>query len=326
MPDIKPDHLIIRYLSNEASAIDQEYLFDWVSRSNENKRVFDAYVTVWSKQANGHHEFEAQPAMKKLNERINAYESSEKVKTIFWNRWNIAAAIILLIAAAFTLYRTGIDAYKADTKSLLTEFVTSSSPNAVTLSDGSHVTLNINSTLEYPEAFTGNSREVYLTGEGFFEIGKDSLKPFFIHAGNLTTRVVGTSFNINTAATGTVVSVATGSVRVYDGTQEMLLKPYEKVTYSQNTFTKESTDLSELAWHSRTLKFDDTPLDEVIKKLQQHYEVNIELKNDALKKCALTGTFTNETLETVLQAIEYSLDIVAAKKNDLITLSGKGCQ
>jgi transmembrane sensor len=167
---------------------------------------------------------------------------------------------------------------------------------------------------------------VYLTGEAFFEITKDSSRPFIIHTGNVTTQVVGTSFNINTADNTVIVSVATGSVMVSDGSAKELLKPYEKVIYSRNTFSKSSTDLSELTWTDRTLKFDDTPLEQVITKLEKHYEVKIMLSNEALKKCALTGKFTNEPLETVLQAMEYSLGVNVKHVKDTITLSGKGCQ
>jgi transmembrane sensor len=104
------------------------------------------------------------------------------------------------------------------------------------------------------------------------------------------------------------------------------LKPYEKATYTGSRFSKESTNLSELAWNDRSLKFDDTPLEQVIKKLERHYEVKIVLNNKALKKCALTGKFNNEPLDAVLQAMEYSLGVTIKHVNDTITLSGKGCQ
>jgi transmembrane sensor len=326
MPDLQPDHLIIRYLSNEASAIDQEHLFDWVSRSKENQRIFNAYVAAWSKQTNASYTFNIPAALTQLNNRIDLYEGTESKKTIFWNRWNIAAAIVFLIAAAFTLYHTGRKTYDEHVESQLTEFVTTTKRNATTLPDGSKITLNINSSLKYPEVFSAENREVYLIGEAFFEITRDSLRPFLIHTGNVTTRVVGTSFNIHTADNRVIVSVASGTVQVSDGTREAFVRPYEKITYQQNTFSKEFTDLSELAWNDRTLKFDDSSLETVIEKLQEHYEVKILLKNEALKKCTLTGTFTNKPLRAVLEAIEFSLGISVETENDRITLSGKGCQ
>ncbi len=326
MPDLKPDHLIIRYLSHEATAAEQEQLFDWVSRNNENHKIFNEYVAAWSKQTGDQPVFDTQNALWKLNDKINAHETVEKKKTVFWNRWNIAAAIAFMITAGVILYNTGRNAYEQHTESQLTEFITTDKRDTITLSDGSFITLNENSILKYSKDFSGNTREAYLIGEAFFKVAKNSSKPFIIHTENITTQVVGTSFNINTTNNSIVVSVATGSVKVSDGFATELLKPYEKVAYSKNTFSKESTDLSELIWTDRSLKFDDTPLEEVVKKLQKHYEVKIILKDEALKKCALTGRFTNEPLNVVLQAMEYSLGISAKKENNTITLSGKGCQ
>jgi ferric-dicitrate binding protein FerR (iron transport regulator) len=326
MPDLKPDHLIIRYLSNEASAIDQEHLFDWVSRSQENQSVFNAYVAAWTKQAHTPDSFDLQRALAALNTKIDAYELQENKKTVFWNRWNIAAAVIFIITAGFVLYHTGKSAYQTHADTLLTEFVTTTQRDTITLSDGSVITLNINSALTYPETFSAANREVYLTGEAFFEVARDSSKPFIIHTRNITTQVTGTSFNINTTASSIIVSVATGSVTVSDGSATEALKPYEKIVYAEKAFSKTTTDLSELAWYDRTLRFDETPLEEVIEKLAQHYDVRIILKNEALKKCSLTGKFTNEPLDAILQAMEYSLGTQARHVNDTIILSGNGCQ
>lgn len=326
MPDLKPDHLIIRYLSREASAFEQEQLFEWVSRSKENQKVFNEYSAAWSKQEQEQSVFDSRNALRKLNDKIDAYETSENKKVVFWNRWNIAAAIAFMVIAGFVLYNTTRNSSEIRIDSLLSEFVTTARKDTIRLSDGSVITLNANSSLKYPETFSAVNREVYLTGEAFFEIAKDSSKPFIIHTGSITTQVVGTSFNINTSDSNIIVSVATGSVKVSDGSATELLKPNEKVTYSGNGFSRESTDLSELIWNDRSLKFDDTPLEQVIKKLERHYEVKIMLDNEALKKCALTGKFNNEPLDAVLQAIEYSLDIKIKHVNDTITLSGKGCQ
>jgi len=326
MSDQKPDHLIIRYLSNEASAIEQEHLFDWVSRSKVNQKIFNQYVSAWSAQLDRGERFNSTRALEKLSARINTHEKFQKTKTVFWNTWNVAAAIVLLIVAGLMLFQAGINSYHAHKSSLLTEFVTTSKLDKVTLSDGSVITLNSNSVLRYPEEFSLSVREVYLTGEAFFEVAKDTLKPFIIHTGDLTTRVVGTSFNILTTETRIVVSVATGSVSVSDGNTTESLKPFEKVTYNQHSLLKETTDLEELAWNDRTLKFEDVPLEDVAKKLEQHYEVKIAFESESLKKCVLTGKFKNEPINRILQAIEYSLNIKVTQKNKLITLSGKGCQ
>ncbi|MFR7808806.1 MAG: FecR family protein [Butyricimonas faecihominis] len=73
------------------------------------------------------------------------------------------------------------------------------------LSDGSKIYLNAGSTLRYPDQFIGDKREVFLTGEAYFEVKSDSLHPFIVHASDVAIRVLGTSFNVNAYAEGTWV-------------------------------------------------------------------------------------------------------------------------
>lgn len=326
MPDLKPDHLIVRYLSNEATSAEQEKLFEWVSRNQENQKIFNDYINLWSVQNKNNNPFNVQKNLLKLNDRIDEFEQTEEKKTIFWNRWNIAAAVILLIVAGFALFHNGIFAYEKHIESLLTEVKTLDQINKVKLSDGTILTLNKNSVLKYPKAFVANTREVYLTGEAFFEVAKNPLKPFIIHANGTTTTVLGTSFNVNASGNGVVVTVATGSVNVSNGEQSHILKPNEKLTYENKIFRKESSDLSEFDWNARVLDFNDVSLSGAAEMISEYYEVTVVFEREPLKQCLITGKFKNQKLETVLNAIEFSTDVQYKIQNDTILFHGKGCQ
>jgi transmembrane sensor len=328
MPDYKPDHLIARYLSNEATPAEQEQLFEWVARNTANQKVFNEYVALWSTRKPETDFFDVTRNLKKLNDQIDTFEATEKKRASFWNVWNMAAAITLLAVCGFALYLNGTADYRDHTQSMLTEFYSGNRiRTSVTLADSSVITLNSNSTLQYPEIFLGNSREVYLQGEAFFEIQKDSLRPFIIHTGTITTRVLGTSFNVNAKTDKIIVSVATGNVRVSDGATTKDLKPFEKATYYNHSFNKESTDLmEELAWKHRVMRFADTPLEIAAGEIEQQYNVTIRFEESALKKCLITGKFRDQDLETVLEAMEYSIGLQYETKNDTITFFGKGCQ
>lgn len=326
MPDLKPDHLIVRYLSNEATPAEQEKLFDWVSRSKENQRIFNEYVNLWSNTDKTNNSFNLDQALGKLNDRIDEFEVAEKKKTVFWNRWNLAAAIALLIVSGFVLFHTGVFTHREHLQSLMQE-ITTDSTTYVTLADGSVITLNKNSTLRYPETFVAATREVYLTeGEAFFKVAKDPTKPFIIHTNDITTKVVGTSFNIRSSTDEVVVSVATGKVEVSDGKQTETLLPYERTIYRNQTFKKEATTLAELEWMERKLIFSDTPLEDAARQIEEHFEVTVNFKNEALKKCQITGKFKNQSLETVLNAIAFSSDVTYKIELDTVTLSGTGCK
>lgn len=326
MPDLKPDHLIVRYLSHEATPAEQEKLFEWVSRNKENQRVFNEYVNLWSNTDKSGSTFNFEQAASKLNARIDAFEETEQKKTVFWNRWSLAAAVLLLMVSGFVLFQTGVFAHKEHLQSLMRELTSGNTTLEATLPDGSIVTLNKNSVLRYPEAFVAGTREVQLTrGEVFFKVSKDAEKPFIIHTNDITTTVVGTSFNIESSADEIIVSVATGKVNVSNGTQTESLLPNEKITYSKQSFRKETTTLAELDWLNRTLVFEDASLEEVARKLEEHFEVTIAFKNEKLKRCQITGAFRNQSLETILKAIAFSNDVTFEIKSDTVTLSGTGC-
>lgn len=322
---MNPEHLIVRYLSNEATPAEQEQLFDWVSQNPENKKVFDDYVSLWSVRQNASRQFNVQSGLSRLNDRINEFEKQEQRKNAFWNVWNMAAAILLLVVSGFTLYFNGISAFEDHAQSLLSETSATDQLSVVTLSDGSVITLNKQATLKYPATFDAKTREVYLSGEAFFQVAKDSSKPFVIHANGITTTVLGTSFNVKASADSVTVSVATGKVRVSDGRQTQLVMPYERVLYADATFTKSASDLSELNWNSRVLEFNDITLGQAAELISQFYEIQVTFQHEKLKNCVITGKFKNQRLETVLQAIEFSTDVHSEVKNNSVLLFGKGC-
>ena len=326
MPELKPDHLIVRYLSNEASPAEQEQLFEWVSRSKENQKVFNEYINLWSSQQKPNTTFNLETGLHKLNQRIDAFEDTENKKTVFWNRWNIAAAVILLIVSGFVLFHNGIFTYQDHLQSLQKETVAGNEMRQVKLGDGSQITLNRQSSLTYPEVFIAGTREVYLEGEAFFEVTKDSLRPFIVHANGTTTTVLGTSFNINALGKAVVVSVATGKVKVSDGDQTEILKADEKVTCENNTLKKELSDLSELSWNGRLLEFNDLTLAQAAEKLSAYYEVSVRFDQAAVKACRITGKFKNKKLETVLEAIRFSTEVHVKMEDSTVVFSGKGCQ
>lgn len=322
---IKPDHLIIRYLSNEATAAEQEQLFEWVSQSPANQKVFNDYIRVWKSERKPDSRFNMENGLQLLNSRIDAFEETEKKKRAFWNVWNVAAAVLLLTISGFTLYQYGIFAHEDHVKSLLSEKTAGDAVMAVTLTDGSLVTLNERATLKYPSSFQGGTREVYLTGEAFFNVTKDPLKPFVIHANGTTTTVLGTSFNINASVDSVVISVATGRVQVSDGKRVELLRPYEKVSVTGNTFYKTQSDLSELNWNPRVLEFNDLSLARAAELIAAYYEMPVAFQNEKIKTCTITGKFRNQKLQTILDAIEFSTDVQSKIENNTIVFFGKGC-
>lgn len=263
------------------------------------------------------------------------------------NQWrNRAAVLIGLFAVSFLLYRLSPSKQEnpgsVDTDIALIQ--TKSNPagkkSKIHLADGSTVWLNSDSKLSYPEAFSGDKREIWLEGEAFFEVFRDEDKPFLVHTGKVTTRVLGTSFNINSfdMEEDIAVTVLSGKVQVavYDSvadshSHKAILLPGEQVSYDkkEETMNVGKVDESQIAiWKEKTLLFNKEPFAKVILMLERWYGVEIENLNPATNSCFVHGKYTNESLENVLTSLQYALgfEYEIDSKTKKITIKGGNCQ
>lgn len=200
------------------------------------------------------------------------------------------------------------------------------------LPDGSTVTLNKNSRLDYTPGFTGIAREVYLTGEAFFDIVRAPGKPFLVHTGKVTTRVLGTSFNIRAYPSDKAIeiTVAHGRVQVTEEKMNMgLLTDAQQLRLEANkdqySFRKVDVD-SIIAWRPKEVRFDDITLREVADKIKSRFGRSIHFTNPVLEKCRVTASFFEddslEEIMTVICGISQSTYVI---QDDIITVDGKGC-
>jgi len=327
MEDNIPTDLIIRYLSNEATTEEAEKLLDWVAADGFNQKIFNESMEAWKHQFPLAPKFEVSRALQRLNDHIDQHEAEIKGNQRSFPWLAIAASVTFLIVAVSAIFVT-IQFNKAAPVQYV-EFKTApGSIKSFFLQDSTKVTLNENTTLKYPTSFSSTKREVSLTGEAFFEVKRDSLRPFSVKTGELITQVLGTSFNIQTLSEEVVVAVATGKVSVSQGKESLLLLPEEKATYVSRgkALRKERAALgSVLAWRNPTLIFQDTPLSEVALVLEKKYNVVITFEKESLKRCVLTGKFKNDSLQKVLTAIGFSLGIKYSQSDNQIHFTGYGC-
>lgn len=207
----------------------------------------------------------------------------------------------------------------------------------VYLSDGSVVWLQTGSRLKYPSRFTGDRREVTLTGEAFFDVAEDPDKPFIIHSADFTTRVLGTSFNIKAYGDrdAAEVVVVTGKVLVsvkqpsVNKVKELVLERNQKAIYSKkdHTLREAAVNAEEavIAADKRTLAFDDTPLRDIVKVLGAKYDAEIVLSNEGMKDCMITADLTDETLEISIAILSKAVQASYTIDGKNITLHGNGC-
>jgi len=323
--DNQHTHLIARYLAGQTTAKEEETLLNWIAESQEHQHLFDDYKIIWSQKL-PQDQFNVAKGLAKLNYRIDEAEKVEKKTSIAWLR--IAASIVFIMAAGFAIFYFAHNPASAD---VLVERTTQSAQKLTfQLPDGTTVKLNSNTSLRFPEKFSGDTRDVFLSGEAFFEVVKDASHPFMVRTDeDVIVQVLGTSFNIRTTETSTSIVVATGQVSVVKDSLHKLLLPHEKATYlkTTNEIITESANLGyELAWKDNTLMFNDTHLDEVARMLENWYGVTISFNDVGLKNCVITGKFVNEPISKILEAIRFSTDIEIKEKGKEIELSGTGCK
>ncbi|MFA9186709.1 FecR family protein [Flavobacterium sp. FBOR7N2.3] len=228
---------------------------------------------------------------------------------------------------------------------LLEQINNSNKPQIITLSDGSSVLLQPKSKLSYPKVFTGNERKVYLSGEAFFEISKNTEKPFFVHANEVVTKVVGTSFRIKAYAdqSDVEVLVRTGKVKVNSeklnskSTQkEIVLLPNQALRFirKNQTFNKitditldKSISSSVRSIEQLSFEFTDIPVSQIFKTIEQAYSVEIDFPKQELLKCHLTTSLNDQPLPEKLKIICKSIGNNSSytMNGNQITILSKGC-
>lgn len=315
-----PEHLIIRCITQEATEAEVEKLRQWKTQKKANAKIFDEYVEAWEHAAALAPTFATEGNLQKLNALIDREERHRKKRVILM--WRAAAALLIFFSVGLLLFWQS-----RNVPVQYVERVTAKGQKlTLRLADGTTIKLNANSSLRFPEQFNPNKREVYLEGEAFFDVATDAAKPFIIYSGAVTTQVLGTSFNVRSRAAVTEVAVRTGKVSVSNPVRSTVLLPQQKVTCTDTAWQVEQTSLArELAWTNNEILIDDQPLAQAAATLEEWYGINIRFNSEALKPCRVTGSFRNEPLETVLEAIGLSIDLKYSITDKTVTLTGKGC-
>ncbi|MPR34839.1 FecR family protein [Salmonirosea aquatica] len=226
----------------------------------------------------------------------------------------------------------------------LTEIVNDApSVQRLTLPDGSTVVLQPGAKLSYEPEFSGAQREVYLSGEAFFDVAKNPERPFLVFAEQLVTKVLGTSFTVkaNPGEDQIQVLVKTGRVAVYtnlDGkttavptpTNELVLTPNQQMVFRvrDNHFARSLVETPELltaAEKQPNFIFKGTPIKEVFETLEKAYGIELVFDEDVMRNCYLTGSFTDETLFEKLDLITRTLNASYEQVNGQILIKSRGC-
>jgi len=194
------------------------------------------------------------------------------------------------------------------------------------LPDSSIVDLNKNSKLSYNPKYGSSRREVTLSGEAFFSVIKNTERPFIVHVKDVSIRVVGTSFNVKEENGKVKVSVKTGKVLVYferSPEKRLLLQPNQKGILDPQIQTIIKTQQSTVncsSWKTGTLTFDKTPLSGVLSELTDIFNTKINCADTSLNNLLISASFSNQTLDQIIDILSYSDNLTVEKTKDGIIL------
>ena len=324
--------LIIKYLSGETSADESKKLFDHIDKDKALKNEFEALKQTWNVAAS---KPDKEVSSINLDDEWNLFsknidENSAKIIPLKQNpnKYSISR-LIAAVAAVFVLGFAVFYFFNFRTQ----ELIAGNSVIESNLPDGSQISLNTGSELEYAKNFNKNKRLVKLKGEAFFKVKHNPKKPFIVKAGKLNIEVVGTEFNVNAKSKkGNVeVVVSSGKVLVYskaDKSDAKLLQAGDKAKFilKKSKIIKEhNSNPNFLAWKTLKLEFNRATLEDIVKTLNHTYNVHIVIKNPELKNCTLTNTFDKQSLDSILKVLEATLDIHVSKKGTTYEITGKAC-
>lgn len=243
----------------------------------------------------------------------------------------IAATILCVLGGFWWIYTASLPEKMLNHSNVISQ-IASPQASFISLPDGSTVILTTGSKLSYPTEFEGQNREVTLIGEGYFDIKSDPAHPFIIQSRNVTTKVLGTAFNIRAypEEEDVIITVDHGKVEVTDQDETVtLVKNKQAIINTGNKPIEEKTVNAEevLAWQKQIIVLDDISMAQAMKKLSEHYKINFLFANENIKKCSIRAAFFNgESIDEVMAVISSVLSIEwEYKSKHSILIKGKGC-
>ena len=193
----------------------------------------------------------------------------------------------------------------------------------IKLSDGTTVYMNSASELKYPVRFDGNERKVYLSGEAYFEVTKDTERPFYVVTEDVQIRVYGTEFNVNTHHLGKIQTVLVNGkvgIKKRGATGETMMKPGELASFDREAGTFEVKEVNVrqyVVWKDGYFTFENESLEQIMNTLSLWYDVDVFFQAEAAKQLVFTGYMKRyDDISEILNAI---MDVVGVN----FTINGK---
>lgn len=324
------DYMLLgRYLSGEASPAEAIVMEEWLSASPANKQLFEQISNVWSNLSSEEQCIvpDKSAFFQQIKDKFPQLQQPRTYalkKMAVWTK--IAASILIVTGAAFLF--TILFKKEQHKNTIAVNRQTQSIILRDTLPDGSVAILNSYSQLQYPGQFTDSKRELQLTGEAWFNVTANPLKPFVIATGPVRIQVIGTSFNVRNSKETIEVSVKTGIVRMYNHIDSITIQAGKKGIYNvqTNQFSViDAFNANEVAYATKIFNFENATLKEITDQLQKAYGIAIVINNKNLEACTMSSSFDNKSIEYIFEVLALTLNIQYRIEHKTVYISGNSC-
>jgi len=350
------ENLILRYLSAETSEQETQQMREWLQGNKENRQLFAQYKKLWlgSRVLAGYDADKLKRDRKKVDLKIRHIELQQRLdRANRWIRVLAYAASVTLLLGITTVIHMSQPKTSAQQGGVLVAGgeieVPYGSKSLIRLPDGSKVWVNAGSKISYPADFGVTSRNVYLSGEAYFDVAKMEEVPFFVNTDVIRIKVYGTAFNVKAYSDEQLVETtldhgAISIIRNDAPEREINVAPNQKITIRRNTqkspvsststTTKttiqplENLDVQEVkstetitAWKDNRLVFEQEPLWSLAKQLERRYNVQFRFGNEKIKTIRFTAAIKEMPIDQVLEAISIISPIHYTIKGDVVTLT-----
>ena len=334
---------IVGALSGQATQEELAELRQWLAENDDNRRLFDEYAAIWS-AVGRNDDYNPDVAWTAFNKRIRTcrrlitFDVSQCRKIMA-----IAAMMVLVFLAGMAVSdKKAID----DNPPGFTEYTSPyGSKSMVKLPDGSTIWLNAGSTLRYSSDFNQRCREVYLEGEGYFDVARNKQTPFLVQTSTITIKVLGTAFNVKAYPEEMYVetTVERGAVQLISSShKKTVLRAQQKaiveniknqdrskdgksgeICLSDNEVEVNSNIATEVytSWKDKRWVIERERLANLVVKLERRYNVHFVFDDEELKDYVFSGKLEDETLFQVLETIKLTAPILYEVNQNTVYLS-----
>lgn len=314
----KTEILLTKYLNKECTPEEISEVELWLA-SEENREYLESYRKIYNlriKQS-------FKPNLNRMWDNIEVAIKEEQklsykpVEKKSFRIYYYVAAVLAFIGFSVLMFKTN---YQTQEIKYMQASVIDGFKKEITLTDGSRIILDAGSKLEYPEEFSVQNRKVKFEGEGYFEIAKDSKRPFIIYAGGMQVKVLGTKFIIKNRKLSSekLVHLIEGKVLLKTNLDSVYMNPNQTGIVSIGNsilLNDENRDFNLDAWMQNIRTYKNTELREILDDIQRWYRVKITIKNSGRLDERLTLRINKKGIDEALNVISVITGLKSEWKN-----------